>query len=120
MLDSSALLLVQRHPAYRMALPGKLFEYIGARRPIVAVVPPGTEMETLVEGHADARVVPAEQPELIAATVERLLAEHGAGELQAPRVPAEVTAGLERRAQARKLAGILDAVTADRPRTHAR
>ena len=29
MAESSVMLLVQEHPAYRIALPGKIFEYMG-------------------------------------------------------------------------------------------
>jgi hypothetical protein len=106
MAGSSALLLVQRHPAYRGIVPGKLFEYVGARRPVLAVGPRGTEMEGLLRAHADARLVDAAGLADLAPAVERLLEEHLAGDLQAPRVDEEVVAPLRRAEQARQLAAI--------------
>jgi hypothetical protein len=108
--EASALLFVQRHPAYSGVLPGKLFEYIGARRPIVAVCPPHSEMEALLKTHADARLVNPDQVENVASVVERLLQEHEVGSLQGPRVPFSVTAALQRSEQAARLASIFEQV----------
>jgi hypothetical protein len=112
MANSSVLLLVQLHEAYRTIIPGKCFEYIGVRRPILALVPPGSEMEELLVKHADARRVNAAAAGDLASTVEGLLAEHRAGQLQAPRVPPSVTAPLARREQAQQLAEIFERLRA--------
>lgn len=104
--DASALLLLQRHPAFRVALPGKMFGYIGARRPIVALVPPGSEMEAVLRAHADVRFVRADEPDGFVAAVELLLKEHQQGRLLEPRVPLAAIAPLERREQVAKLAEI--------------
>jgi len=108
MAESSVLLLVQRHPAYRTVLPGKLFEYIGARRPILAICPPESEMEALVRRHADVRLVRPSAPEELGSAVEQLLGEHSAGSIQGPRVPFSVTAQLRRSEQAAELASIFE------------
>jgi hypothetical protein len=112
MAESSALLLIQAHPAYRDIIPGKLFEYIGSRRPVVAICPPGIETEQLLSEHADARLVAPNQNGDLASAVERLLREHTAGEIQRPRVPPSATEPLSFAAQAARLAQILDRVAA--------
>jgi hypothetical protein len=106
MVESTALLLYNRHPAYRSIIPGKAFEYIGARRPIVAVIPPDSEMHTLIRDHADARVIAPDGISQFGAVVEQLLAEHRAGAIQGPRVPESVAAPFRRGEQAKKLAEI--------------
>jgi hypothetical protein len=111
MRSSSALLLVQNHPAYRMVLPGKSFEYIGSRRPILAVVPPDWELTGMLQRHSDMRRADAsDQPGLVS-TVIGLLDEHAAGTLQAPRVAEERIAPLQRSEQVKKLAAIFDHLT---------
>lgn len=107
--DASVLLL-QRDPVFRIALPGKMFEYIGARRPILALVPSRSEMESVLRAHADARLVRVEDPDHFIAAMELLLEEHRSGTLQRPRVPAETTAPLHRSQQAARLAEIFASV----------
>jgi hypothetical protein len=110
--DSSVLLLVQMHEAYRTIIPGKCFEYIGVRRPVLALVPHGSEMEALLLKHADVRLVNAGRAGQLESTVEGLLTEHRRGQLQAPRVPTSITAPLARREQAKQLAQIFEQVSA--------
>ena len=106
MAESSVLLLVRTHAGYRTILPGKAFEYIGARRPILGVVVPDSEMESLVRDHADARLVDPGRIDGLGDAVERLLAEHRAGQIQEARVPEALVMPLRRSEQARKLAAI--------------
>jgi glycosyltransferase involved in cell wall biosynthesis len=47
MLDASALLIVQ--PVTTVSIPAKLYEYMGAGRPILALAEPGGETASLVE-----------------------------------------------------------------------
>jgi hypothetical protein len=110
----SALLLVQRNPAYDTTLPGKAFEYIGSRRPIIAIISPDREVATMLRARSDVRLVAPGAIDSVGAEVERLIAEHRAGTLQGPRVPREVVAPLERSEQARQLAEILGRVAAKR------
>jgi len=110
MAGSSVLLLVQQHPAYWLAVPGKAYEYVGVRRPILAVIPRGSEMERIVSSHADARVVDLAATAELPAAMEDLLAEHRAGHLQGPRVQTSVTKPLLRLEQARELARIFERV----------
>jgi hypothetical protein len=109
---------VRRQPAARATLPGKLFEYIGARRPIVAVCPPESDMAALLTKHADARLVRPQEPEALVETLEHLIDEHMDGRIQQPRVPASLTAPLRRQVQAAKLAEIFELTMAgQRPAT---
>jgi hypothetical protein len=111
MRSSSTLLLVQSHPAYRMVLPGKSFEYIGSKRPILAVVPPGWELTGMLERYSDSRRADSSDQAVLVSTVMALLDEHAAGTLQAPRVPDEQIAPLQRSEQVKKLAAIFDRLT---------
>lgn len=108
MAQSSVLLHVRRHPPYWKMLPGKIFEYIGARRPIVAVCPSDSDMGLLLRKHADVRFVRPAAPEGIVDTLEQLIDEHAAGGIQQPRVPASVIAPLRRSEQAAKLASLFE------------
>jgi hypothetical protein len=107
MAESSALLLLQGHPAYRNVIPGKLFEYVGARRPIVAICPQGAEMEQVLHAHADVRVVRRSRQSDLTAVVEQLLREHQSGEIQRPMVSLSAVAPLRRETQFARLADIL-------------
>jgi hypothetical protein len=110
MAAGSALLLI-RHPDYRIHLPGKAFDYIGARRPIIAAVPPVSEMEDMIMRHSDARILRWGETESLARVIEQFVDQHRAGELQAPRVPESLTAPLARRDQVARLAEIFDLVS---------
>lgn len=91
-------------------VPGKIYEYVGARRPILAAVPRASETADLARAHGDLRLVDPLVPEGVLAALRTLLAEHRAGRLADPRVPAERVAPLSRRAQAAALARVFDAV----------
>ena len=109
MAESSVMLLVQEHPAYQVVLPGKIFEYIGARRPILAVCPPMTEMLDVMRDYADVwHVAPGDRASLLLA-LEQLVDEHRAGRLRAPRVARGTVAPLQRGEQARQLSDVLAA-----------
>jgi hypothetical protein len=106
-LSSTATVLLQHHPARLQILSGKAFEYIGARRPIIAVVPTETEMAEVLRSHADVRLVPAYNVDLLAAELERLVQEHSAGALVRPTVPEDAVEPLSRDGQTRILDEIL-------------
>ena len=113
MAESSVLLLFQRHPANRPALQGKMFEYVGARRPILALCPENIEAARLLRRHADARIVSGDPVEGTLSELRRLLREHRSGTIQAPRVTLDVTQPLRREEQAVKLAQIFDRTLAE-------
>ncbi len=110
------MLVLLSHPREHLVVPGKLYEYLGARRPVLAAVPPGTEMDRLLRAHGDARVPDPYDVRTTYALLRTLLEEHRRGALQAPRVDERTVAPLTRRAATARLAGILDAVAAGGPR----
>ncbi len=108
MAGASANVLIRAHEAYASILPGKLFEYLGARRPVLAAVVPGSEMEDLISAHGDGRLVVPNESAAFRSELERLLQEHRRGELQQPRVPSALVESLQRRSQTGRLAGVFD------------
>lgn len=106
MASSSCLLLIQTNPAYDTVLPGKAFEYVGARRPILAAIAGEGELAQLLESYADVRLVDRTDLSQLETTVEELLREHRAGTLQAPRVSIEDIHPLRRSEQAKELAAV--------------
>jgi len=63
--DSDALLLLQPAHEAGIAIPGKLFEYMGRRRPVLAFMPEGAATR-LVRDHDLGAVISSEDPEAIA------------------------------------------------------
>ena len=107
---SAAVLLFVRNegPGYRAMVPGKLYEYLDARRPLVAMVDGGDAAELARE--AGAAVFGAADGD--AALGAALLAARGEPGAPLPNLPAieQRLAGRTRRGLAGELAGILDRV----------
>ena len=104
--ESHALLLVKHDdPRYRGLVPGKLFEYIGARRPILALVPEG-EAAAIVRRLRRGEVAPLDSAGAIADAIERLYRRHEAGTLERD-YDLGPAPGLSRRAAAERLADLL-------------
>jgi glycosyltransferase involved in cell wall biosynthesis len=104
----SHILLLIKHadPAYDGLVPGKLYEYIGMRRPILALAPPG-EARDLVRSLARGEVVdPGDEP-AVAAAIAGLLAKHRAGALERD-YDLSARPEFERAALAGELAALLD------------
>lgn len=88
------------------AIPGKLYDYLSAHRPILVVGPPGCAAGTLVERLRRGIAVADDDPPRIAAAIERLLAgQCASGALDlSPKAVAE----FESRGAVAKLAGFFD------------
>ncbi|MFH1261853.1 MAG: hypothetical protein V1495_00165 [Pseudomonadota bacterium] len=78
--SDALLLLLADMPGSERILTGKVFEYLAARRPILAVVPPG-EAQRLVE-HLHAGTVVS--PQNVASEIERMVEAWRAGRLTRP------------------------------------
>jgi glycosyltransferase involved in cell wall biosynthesis len=63
--------------------PGKLYEYLGARRPILACVPPGFVRQTLEDAGASVIVDPSDVNGIVSA-IRRLATMHRNGTLPVP------------------------------------
>jgi glycosyltransferase involved in cell wall biosynthesis len=79
MQEASGLcLLLSGGPAAERVVPAKLFEYMAARRPILAIVPPG-ECRDLLQGHPAVAFGDPRRPESIAAALSAEIERHGQG-----------------------------------------
>jgi glycosyltransferase involved in cell wall biosynthesis len=105
--DGLCVLLADLPGAGRV-VPAKLFEYMAARRPILAVAPPGEQWDLLEDYPAAHRFVPRDVP-----GISSWLAQ----EIRRPRTAAPASlqgwdcTRYDRRHQAGQLAAILDCVT---------
>jgi len=82
MQAASHVLLLIKHlnPDYRGLVPGKMYEYIGMRRPILALAPAGEARETIDTLNRGECVDPGDEAG-ISAAIERLYDRHRAGQL---------------------------------------
>lgn len=76
------LLIKHANPRYDGLVPGKLYEYIGLRRPVLALAPPG-EARTLVESLRRGETAGPADVEGIARALSAMFARHRAGALDA-------------------------------------
>jgi glycosyltransferase involved in cell wall biosynthesis len=97
---------------YRTMVPGKLYEYLDAGRPLLALIPDGEEAARLATDSGAERIDPADHRALSAALERRFdaWAAHGPAADRRP----EWIAAHERAAIARRLAGLLEQVTEPR------
>ena len=107
--DSEALLLLIPEAGGRGkgVLSGKVFEYIAAERPILAVVPPDGAAAELIRETGAGVVAPPDDVEAIKGALAELHARFANGGLAASRVPEETRYRLSRRARAEELAELL-------------
>jgi glycosyltransferase involved in cell wall biosynthesis len=93
-------------------VPGKTYEYLGSRRPILAAVPDGDARDLLTAAGNAFLSRPADVAALAAVVASRITEwRHG---LDPPEPRSEVIAEYERRRQTERLARILDDVVAGR------
>lgn len=104
--QATALLFLGWDPPSRDVVTAKLFEYLGAGRPILAVGPPGGTASQILRECGAPDLSP--DPETIAARLEAWLREHrSSGRLKAEPY-SEALSRYTRRAQAGRLASLLD------------
>jgi glycosyltransferase involved in cell wall biosynthesis len=113
MRAADVLVLIKHvEPRFRGLVPGKLYEYMGAGRPILALVPE-SEAAEIVRDLGWGEVAAPDDPGAIAAALLRLLEHKRAGTLDAA-YARRGREGFERPAQARSMAALLDAVAGKR------
>jgi glycosyltransferase involved in cell wall biosynthesis len=107
--DSEALLLLVPDAGGRGkgVLSGKVFEYIAAGRPILAVVPPDGAAADLVREAGAGVVVAPDDIEGMAAALRELHTRHQNGGLPAVELPDDLRNRLSRRARAEETAELL-------------
>ncbi|HEX6762569.1 MAG TPA: glycosyltransferase [Gaiellaceae bacterium] len=111
--DSEALLLLIPEAGGRGkgVLSGKVFEYLAAERPILALVPQDGAAAELIRDAAAGVVVAPEDVEGIEAALRDLHARWQAGTLEAAPLSAEWRRRVSRRTRVEELATLLDRVT---------
>jgi glycosyltransferase involved in cell wall biosynthesis len=115
MRDADVLVLIKHvEPRFRGLVPGKLYEYMGAGRPLLALVPE-SEAADLVRDLAWGEVAPPDDPEAIAAALARLAERHRAGTL-AQAYARNGRERFERPSQARAFAALLESIAEAGPK----
>lgn len=104
------LLLLWNDPRERGVYTGKLFEYLGARRPILGIGPADNVAADLIR-ERQAGMVSADPAEIAGQLVRWLEAKERGG---IPDLPESVAAGLSREAQARRLEAFLERLVGQR------
>jgi glycosyltransferase involved in cell wall biosynthesis len=122
MIDSD-LLLVLDTPGRRVGIPAKLYEYIGAGRPILALSEPEGDLAwALARSGLPHRIAPPADPGAIRSALAGLIDEAASNAVASPR---DDRGPFTRESVARRLAGVLDRcvegqgrrpATGDRPR----
>jgi glycosyltransferase involved in cell wall biosynthesis len=112
--SSEALLLLLPYEGGRgLDVPsGKLYEYLAARRPILAAVPPEGAAAKLVREAGAGIVVPPDDEKAIRAALAELVGRWREGELADVELPAELVERIDRKARVRELAELIERVTA--------
>lgn len=101
---------IGRRPGAEGISTSKLFEYFGARKPILALVPEGAARDAL-RPHGAARVVPPDDVSAIARALEAWHAAWKSGRLPEP--DETYLQGFDRRAIARQVGQLLDEACAN-------
>jgi glycosyltransferase involved in cell wall biosynthesis len=105
-MRSHVLLLIKHDDErYRGLVPGKLFEYIGAKRPILAVAPEG-EASRIVRDLRRGETPRIDRPEEIAAAIETMYRRYLDGTLESA-YSVDGVPRYSRRAEAERLSGLL-------------
>ena len=113
MRAADVLVLIKHvEPRFRGLIPGKLYEYMGAGRPILALVPE-SESADIVRDLGWGEVVPPDDPPAIASALVRLLEHKRSGGLSSV-YPCRGRERFERPEQARALAALLDEIVTAR------
>jgi len=107
--DSEALLLLIPDAGGRGkgVLSGKVFEYLAAERPILALVPPDGAAADLIRETGAGVVAPPDDVEAIKAALAELHERFANGGLTATEIPEETRYRLSRRARAEELAELV-------------
>ncbi len=106
--DSEALLLILPEAGGRGTgvIPGKVFEYVAAERPILAAVPPGGAAAKLIDEIGAGIVAPVDDVDALRAALVELHARWKRGELAVELAP-DVRERLSRRARVAELAELV-------------
>jgi glycosyltransferase involved in cell wall biosynthesis len=105
--DALLLLIPEAGGRGRGVLSGKVFEYLAAERPILAVVPPDGAAADLIREVGTGEVASPEDVNAIRDALASLVERWQAGSLNGTRLDEDVRDRLDRRARVRELADLL-------------
>ncbi len=111
------LLLVPRAGGRGLSVvSGKVFEYLAAERPILALVPPEGDAASLLRNTGSAWIADPDDADAIAAAIRESVAAWEGARLDERRLTPEWRERLDRRTRAAELAELLQSVRPDRSR----
>jgi glycosyltransferase involved in cell wall biosynthesis len=105
--DALLLLIPDADGRGRGVLSGKVFEYLAAERPILAIVPPDGAAADLIREVGNGVVAPPEDVPAIREALAGLVERWRAGSLNGAPLPEDVRDRLDRRSRVRELADLL-------------
>ena len=108
--DALLLLIPRAGGLGRSVLSGKLFEYLAAERPVLALVPPEGIAADLLRSTGFARIADPDDVAAIRAQLENLVEAWGAGDLGERLLPADLRERLDRRTRAAEMADVFRSV----------
>jgi glycosyltransferase involved in cell wall biosynthesis len=115
MRSADILFLNHADPERTWAVPGKLYEYLAAGAPVLAVTPPDKETAEIVRAVGGGITVAPEDPGLL---YEALVRAFEAKKLDVPERRVDALNAFERRQLTAKLAAVLDEAASHAPVTH--
>ena len=107
------VLLLVASPRHGLTIPAKLYEYVGANRPVLGLCPPGAAAEWMREADLGRVCEPQDRAQI----ADSLLSIAAPGGRDFARLTPEARARLERREQTRSLAEVLKQVTSKTSRS---
>lgn len=110
----ASLLIIGEGPAMGTTLTGKIFEYLRAGRPVIAMVPPDGAAARLVRETGGGYVIPPDDADGVAAVLTELYRRYRRGELDEPGIPSPALKRYSRREIAGEFAGLLDSLIGNR------
>jgi glycosyltransferase involved in cell wall biosynthesis len=115
---SDALLLLIPRSAGRGSdvASGKIYEYLAARRPILAAVPPEGAAARLVREAGAGLVVPSDDADAIHSALCELVERWRKGELEDVELPPDLVRSIDRRERMAEIAELIERVSQARPR----
>lgn len=101
------MLVANKAATSAQIIPGKVFEYFSAGRPILAICPEDGDLAEMVRKSQTGEVVNHDDAERTRAIIERMYQQYKAGELE---VNGKGVEQYSRKALTRRLAGLLEAL----------
>jgi glycosyltransferase involved in cell wall biosynthesis len=109
----ASLLIIGEGPATGTTLTGKIFEYLRAGRPVIAMVPPDGAAARLIRETGGGYVIPPDDADGVATVLAELHGRYGLGELDEPGTPSPALKRYSRTEIAGEFAELLDSLIGD-------